>query len=240
MSAREGRWWATYLVNAKTIQVEIHGEAQQVRVQTFHLPRDPSVPEGSRWRAETVITLDDVAVAAFGPTEEDALRKVREEVQKTWEARVEKQRSRPPTLSEHLTVSGPDDVFLNEPWLSVHWDRERKYVHAEFKGYANSVEFRAGTMKILEAIRAKGASAMVSDNRGLEGVTEQDQLWLNDTWMPGAVDAGVTRIAVVLAHHGSGTSASEDIIGRFGKTEFVTRIFDSVPAAVTWAAHQDR
>ena len=128
---------------------------------------------------------------------------------------------------------------MNEPWLSVHWDREHGCVHAEFKGFANSVEFRAGTEKILDAIRVRGARSLVSDNRRLEGVTPSDQLWLRDTWMPEAVAAGVGRIAVVLAPQGLGRIASEDIISRFGKTEFVTRTFDSVPEALKWVSHQE-
>jgi hypothetical protein len=58
--------------------------------------------------------------------------------------------------------------------------------------------------------------------------------------MPEAVAAGIGRIAVVLAHHGLGRIASEDIISRFGKTEFVTRTFDSVPEALTWLSQAER
>ena len=137
-----------------------------------------------------------------------------------------------------MSAPRPEDIHLNEPWLSVRWDRDHGCVLAEFKGFANSAEFRAGTEKILDAIRVRGARALVSDNRGLEGVTESDQLWLRDTWMPEAVAAGIGRIAVVLAHHGLGKIASEDIISRFGKTEFVTRTFDSVPEALNWVSHQ--
>jgi hypothetical protein len=137
-----------------------------------------------------------------------------------------------------MTAPRPEDVHLNEPWLSVNWDREHRCIYAEFKGFANSAEFRAGTEKILDAIRVRSALALVSDNRRLEGVTQSDQLWLRDTWMPEAVSAGVERIAVVLAHHGLGRIASEDIISRFGKTEFVTRTFDSVPDALKWASQE--
>jgi hypothetical protein len=77
---------------------------------------------------------------------------------------------------------------------------------------------------------------LVSDNRRLEGVADQDQLWLRDTWMPQAVEAGVKRIAVVLPHHGLGKVASEDIIGRFGKAAFVTRTFNEPSEATEWAA----
>jgi hypothetical protein len=91
-------------------------------------------------------------------------------------------------------------------------------------------------MSILAGIRKKSAAALVSDNRRLEGVADQDQLWLRDTWMPQAVEAGVTRIAVVLPHHGLGKVASEDIIGKFGNTVFTTRTFSQVPEALDWAA----
>jgi hypothetical protein len=54
--------------------------------------------------------------------------------------------------------------------------------------------------------------------------------------MPLAVTAGVKRIAVVLPHHGLGKLASEEIIGRFGKTAFVTRTFSEPSEATEWAA----
>jgi hypothetical protein len=91
-------------------------------------------------------------------------------------------------------------------------------------------------MAILDAIRKQNAAALVSDNRRLEGVADQDQLWLRDTWMPLAVAAGVKRIAVVLPRHGLGKVASEDIISRFGKTVFVTRTFTQASEAAEWAA----
>lgn len=233
VNERQGRWWGPYLVSIDTIQVEVHGQPQDVRVRTFHLPPDPSIPEGSAWRAETVVTIDDVAVAAFGSTQEDALRKLGREVQATLVARVGLQRGHTPVLGDRLRA---EDVHLNEPWLSIHWDRERECVHAEFKGFTNSVEFRAGTMKIIEAIETRGARGLLSDNRGLEGVAQLDQEWLRDVWMPGAVAAGIRRIAVVVADHGAGKIATEEIIGRFGKTEFATRTFVALPAALEWVA----
>jgi hypothetical protein len=77
---------------------------------------------------------------------------------------------------------------------------------------------------------------LISDNRKLEGVVYEDQLWLRDTWVPLAVAAGVQRIAVVVAHQGLGKIATEEIIRGFGETEFMTRTFESVPDAQKWVA----
>src|SRR3981081_3284187 len=140
MDGRQGRWWGPYLASVTTIEVEVRRETQQVRVRTFHLPPDPSVSADDSWRAETVVTLDDLAVVAFGPTEEQALLRLGEEVQNTWAERVERQRGASPRVGDHLNVARPEDVSLNETWLSVHWDREHGCVHAEFKGFTASLE----------------------------------------------------------------------------------------------------
>jgi hypothetical protein len=91
-------------------------------------------------------------------------------------------------------------------------------------------------MRILDAIRDKKADRLVSDNRRLEVVTDQDQLWIRDTWVPLAVAAGLRRIAVVLARQGLGRIASEEILSRSVDREFVTRTFDSAPDALKWVA----
>jgi hypothetical protein len=128
----------------------------------------------------------------------------------------------------------PDDVHLDERYLSIYWDREHRCVYAAFKSFATSVEFREGTMKIIEAIRARRAAALISDNRKLEGVSDADQGWIQDTWVPLAEAAGLKRIAVVLAHQGLGKFVSEQIISRFTEKDFVTRTFDTLAAANKW------
>jgi hypothetical protein len=235
MAEGQDRWWSVYLVRATNIDVEIYGESQSIAVQTYNLPPGRAASLGP-WRAEAVIPVAETELAAKGSTEEAALANLTGEVRKSWEARIEQQRAQPPTLRDHLKVSHSEDVHLSEPWLSIHWDSAGRYILADFKGFCNSGEFRAGTLQILAAIRARGASALISDNRGLEGVSIRDQLWLRDTWMPEAVVAGIRRIAVVLAHHGLGKVASTDIISKFGQTEFVTRTFESLPEAISWVS----
>lgn len=135
-----------------------------------------------------------------------------------------------------MSPSTKDETFSDERWLRIQWDPEHRVVYAEWKAFANSSEFRASTTKILDAIRTRSADSLVSDNRRLEGVADQDQLWLRDTWIPLAVAAGVKRIAVVLPHHGLGKIASEEILGRIEMAAFATRTFTTVSEATEWAS----
>jgi hypothetical protein len=91
-------------------------------------------------------------------------------------------------------------------------------------------------MKILDAIKERHSDALISDNRRLEVVTTEDQLWIRDTWVPQAAAAGLKRIAVVLAHTGLGKFASQEIINRLPKLVFVTRTFDSLEDARAWVS----
>lgn len=139
-----------------------------------------------------------------------------------------------------MTSSLPRGVYSDEPWLSISWDADHLCICAEWKGFANSAQFRASTMQILKAIRARHAHTLISDNRRLELVTSENQLWIRDTWTPAAVAAGLRRIAVVLAPRGLGRFASEQILFEIRHTSFVTRTFDTVAEATEWVAGDEK
>ena len=141
---------------------------------------------------------------------------------------------------ERPSTSAASDVHLDQPYLSIRWDRGCRCVYAEFKAFANSAEFRDGTTHILDAIKARHATSLVSDNRRLEGVATHDQLWIRDTWVPMAVAAGLNRIAVVVAHSGLGKIATEEILSRIGDAKFATRTFESLGDAMSWVGGQEK
>ena len=134
----------------------------------------------------------------------------------------------------------PADVFVDEPWLFMGWDHAHRYVFADWKGFCNSAELRAGMMRIVEAVRDRHAASLVIDNRKLEVVANQDQLWIRDSWTPLAVGAGLKRIAVVLASQGLGKYASEAVLSQIGKTSFATRTFATVSEAIEWVVGDQR
>ena len=94
-------------------------------------------------------------------------------------------------------------------------------------------------MRTLTAVRDKKASSLVSDTRRLEVVANEDQLWMRDTWVPLAVVAGLKRIALVVAHHGLGKFAVQEIVSYIGPTVFVMRTFDSLPEGLGWVQAEE-
>ena len=109
-------------------------------------------------------------------------------------------------------------------------------MYAEWRGFANSGEFRASLLKIVDALRGYNSGLLVSDNRRLEGVADQDQLWIRDTWTPLAVEAGLKRIAVVVSQRGLGKIATQEILSQVGMKVFATRTFTTVSEATEWVS----
>jgi hypothetical protein len=140
-------------------------------------------------------------------------------------------------LSPHAVgakVLPSDDVYVDEPWLHMHWDRSHKCVISVWKGFANSAEFRAVLGKGLQAIRERHAIAYVSDTRKLKLIVLEDQKWANETLIPQMAAAGLKRLAMVTADAGLGKVTVEEIVKLVDNRPLLMRTFDSMPAALRW------
>jgi hypothetical protein len=141
------------------------------------------------------------------------------------------------TFSIGMT-SPTDDVYLDEPWLLMRWDGEHRCVFAEWKAFATSSEFQGALKKALEVVEQRHAVSFVNDTRKLELVSDEDQRWLRYTWGPLVVQAGVKRLAVVIAQHGLSRMAIEEMMESAPTTDsrLESRTFDSVADAFKWVA----
>jgi len=127
-----------------------------------------------------------------------------------------------------------DDVYLDEPWLHVRWDAGHGCVQSEWKGFANSAEFRAGLNKVLQAIREEHAIGYVSDTRKIKVIVQEDQKWATETLIPHMAAAGLKRMALVTAPSGLGKITVEEVVHMVNNKGLLLRTFDSKAAAMSW------
>jgi hypothetical protein len=118
----------------------------------------------------------------------------------------------------------------------VRWEDENQYVHTEWKAFANSVEFRAGLMKVLDAVRENHAIRYLSDTRKVKVVVREDQKWADETWFPLVAAAGLKRFAAVTAEAGLGKLTVEEVFDHVHVKGLDVRKFSSVAAAREWLA----
>jgi hypothetical protein len=129
-------------------------------------------------------------------------------------------------------------VYIDEPFLLMRWDDEHKCVFVQWRSVATSAQFRDVLTKVLAVARDNHACRFVSDTRNLELITDQDQRWMLNTWAPLAIEAGLQKVAVVIAQHWLGRMGIERIFNGQpdASDQLRSRKFDSVTGALLWVA----
>jgi hypothetical protein len=127
-----------------------------------------------------------------------------------------------------------DDIYVDEPWLLMRWDRENNCVHSLWKGFANSAEFRAVLMKGLQAVKERHATGYLSDTRKIKVIVHEDQKWANETVIPAMAAAGLRRLAMVTANTGLGKIVVDEIVQMVDNKPLLMRTFDAEAPALKW------
>jgi len=138
--------------------------------------------------------------------------------------------------SKTLCIKPANAVYVDEPYVSIRWDSLHKHVLSEWKGFANSEELRAALLKGIQAITDNRAAAYVSDARKLKVIVHEDQRWIQETWMPIALQAGLKRLAFVTADTGLGRLTVQDVVVLVDHHGLESRTFSSLAAARQWVA----
>jgi hypothetical protein len=128
-----------------------------------------------------------------------------------------------------------DQTYLDEPYLSIRWRSVPKILYAEWKGFATSAEYRAALLTGLRAIREHHVAGYVSDARKAKLVVPEDVKWVSEVWLPGAIAAGLKRMAMVTAEAGLSKVIIEEAVKEIDNHGLRIRKFDSVAAATVWA-----
>jgi hypothetical protein len=128
-----------------------------------------------------------------------------------------------------------DQIYLDEPYLSIRWRSVPQILFAEWKGYATSEEFRAALLKGVQAIREHHVVGYVSDARKAKVFVAEDMKWVSEVWLPQALKAGLKRMAMVTAEEGLGKAIIEDVTREINNHGLAMRKFNSVASATVWA-----
>jgi hypothetical protein len=128
-----------------------------------------------------------------------------------------------------------DEIYLDEPYLSIRWRGSQQILYAEWKGFATSAEFRAALLTGVRAMRERHVLGYVSDARKAKVILPEDEKWGREVWLPQAVAAGLRRMAVVTAGAGIAKVEYDDAATAMDSHGLSMRTFESVAAATVWA-----
>jgi hypothetical protein len=111
----------------------------------------------------------------------------------------------------------------SDGWVVMDWD-----------GYATSAQFREGTELMLKTLLEHGAHKVLADARDMILISQEDQKWLENSFLPRAIDRGFKAVALIKPVSYFNAVAIESVSYKVHKRDFLIRIFDNQEEARDW------
>ncbi len=99
-----------------------------------------------------------------------------------------------------------------------------------------SAEFREVLSKGLEIIQGNKLQRWIGDVRQLGAILDEDQKWSNEVWFPKAIEAGIKRMAVVIADDIFNQLSVEEIMSKVEAVDLTSHYFSAIEEAREWVA----
>lgn len=127
-------------------------------------------------------------------------------------------------------------IFTSDS-ATVSWNEKAKAVHVEFNTYVHSDELREICDRAMDLQQEKGAQRMISDNRKLTVISQEDQTWISTVHNQRIQDSGIKFVAIVLPEKAIGKLSMKRVVASsvaFDDIQTVFESFDSVEGAEEW------
>ena len=132
-------------------------------------------------------------------------------------------------------VSRDESVYFQSPGVAVlKWDPGSGAVYIEWQGWADSTEFALLLEAGLRALKEYHGSRWLADCRNMKTIEESDQEWLDRSWFPRMLAAGLRRMAVLMPRNALAKINVEDILGKVPGTKLEVAYFATVAEARAW------
>lgn len=123
--------------------------------------------------------------------------------------------------------------FENEV-ARIFIDTKVKSVRVEWVTAPTSKEYREVLNKGLAFLKENKFIRWIGDVRHLGAVAEEDQQWSNTIWFPEALEAGISRIGIIVSDDIFNQLSVEEIMSRVDNAELSSHYFSSPEEAMSW------
>jgi hypothetical protein len=117
---------------------------------------------------------------------------------------------------------------------NVYFDANINAVVMEWNGYATSEQFKQGTELMLNVLIQNKASKVLADITDMTLIGSEDQLWVENHFLPRATNFGFKAIAIIKPRSYFNKVAVESISYKVNKDKLTINFFDNKEDATEW------
>jgi len=128
-------------------------------------------------------------------------------------------------------------TFLDERYAGVVFRPEIPCVHITWYGYANTKQSQKALNAVIDAMLETKLGSVIADVTEMKVINPEMQAWNHDIWMPRAVKAGYSVLALVQSNDFFNQVAVNNIITAYKKDygdDFKINVVKSQKEAEEW------
>ena len=118
--------------------------------------------------------------------------------------------------------------------FSVDYDVDVPCVVMSWRGYATSAVFRAANEQVLHMIGDRRAKKLLGDITEFVLIGAEDQDWLNNVWLPQAMEAGLRFAALVTPSFYFNRVAVDNVVKKLDPARLQVAYFATRDNALAW------
>ncbi|MEO6540570.1 MAG: STAS/SEC14 domain-containing protein [Ferruginibacter sp.] len=122
----------------------------------------------------------------------------------------------------------------NTETYNIYFDPEINAVVMEWDGYATSNQFKEGTELMLNTLIKNNCIKVLADIKDMVLIGMEDQQWLDQHFLPRAIEFGFKALAIIKPEHYFNKVAVESISYKVDKDKLAINFFDNVEEAKAW------
>ena len=89
-------------------------------------------------------------------------------------------------------------IYYQDAHYLIEWDEVNRWVKATTHHFIPPAARHQGMLQMLEVIKQKSATKMLSDNRESRVIGAEEQQWIREIWLPQVLAVGLRYMAIVL------------------------------------------
>lgn len=120
-----------------------------------------------------------------------------------------------------------------KPVYKIYFDELTGIVNMEWNGYATSEQFRNGTELMLNELIKNSTTKVLAHIKHMVLIGSEDQKWLQDFFLPRAIQFGFRSLAIVKPDSYFNKVAVEAVSSNISK-ELTIAFFDDAESAQKW------
>lgn len=131
-------------------------------------------------------------------------------------------------------------TLIDNEFVSLYYHEDTKIVHHVYKHGIHGDYLKDALMAGTDHLSEQGAVKWLSDNRAIDGVTDEESAWINDVWLPRTIAAGWKYWALVVPANVLGQMNMIQFVNSFADQGVKVMVFTDDINAMDWLVGIDR